>query len=109
MLATINYTTSAAISAVLGAGINPFFVVQRTSPTTTNLVTGLLPILNVNILLLLTLRAVLGTGLVTLAGEVTLNSGDVIGLFYNANGLTIQLNLGNSGTNGVVWSVHQLT
>ncbi len=109
ILATINYTTTAAISAVLGAGVNPFFVVQRTSPTVTNLVSGLLPILNVNIALLLTLRAVLGNSVVTLAGEVTLTSGDVIGLFYNANGLTVSLNIGAGATNGIVWSVHELT
>ncbi|WP_236338955.1 hypothetical protein [Paenibacillus plantiphilus] len=107
--ATINYSTTAAISAVLGAGINPFFVVQRTSPAVTNLVSGLLPILNVNIVLLLTLRAVLGNGAVTLAGEVTLSAGDVVGLFYNANGLTISLNIGSGATNGVVWSMHEIT
>ncbi|ANY70939.1 hypothetical protein BBD42_23390 [Paenibacillus sp. BIHB 4019] len=59
--------------------------------------------------MLLTLRAVLGSGEVTLAGEVTLNAGDVVGLFYNANGLTIALNIGNGTTNGVVWSMHEIT
>lgn len=109
ILATVNYITTAAIGISLGAGINPFFLVQRTAPTTTSLVTGLLPILNVNIALLLTLRAVLGNGTVTLAGEVTLSAGDVIGLYYNANGLTISLNIGGGSTNGVVWSMHEIT
>ncbi|MNQ78854.1 hypothetical protein D3C85_937760 [compost metagenome] len=106
-MATINYSTTAAISVSLGAGINPFFAVQRTSPSAVNLVSGFLPILNVNVVLVLTLRAVLGTGEITLAGEVSLTAGDVIGLFYNAAGLTISINIGN-GTTGVVWSMHQI-
>lgn len=72
------------------------------------LVNGLLPILNISVTLL-TLRAVLGSGAVTLAAKVALNAGDVIGLFYAANGLTITLNLGIGTTNGIVWSVHELT
>jgi len=44
-----------------------------------------------------------------LAVEVALNAGDVIGLFYAANGLTITLNLGSGATNGIVWSVHEIT
>ena len=51
--ATINYATTAVITIALGAGINPAFVVQRSSPTVTSLITGLFPILNVNIALIL--------------------------------------------------------
>jgi hypothetical protein len=108
IVATINFSTTAAIAISLGAGVNPAFLVQRTSPTTTTLVNGLLPILNISVTLL-TLRAVLGSGAVTLAAEVVLNAGDVIGLFYAANGLTLTLNLGIGTTNGIVWSVHELT
>lgn len=107
--ATINYTTTAAINVGLGAGINPYFVVQRTSPTATNLVTGLLPILNANVALVLSLRAVLGNGTVTLAGEVSLTAGNIVGLYYVANGMTISLNIGNGASNGVVWSMHEIT
>ncbi|MPN29790.1 hypothetical protein SDC9_177243 [bioreactor metagenome] len=60
-----------------------------------------------NIALVLTLRAILGSGTVTLAGEVRLNAGDVIGLFYVADGLTVPLDLG--GGSGIVWSVYRLT
>lgn len=104
--ATINYSTTAAISISLGAGVNPTFVVQRTSPTTTNLITGLFPILNTS-LVILTLRAILGSGTVTLAGEVQLNANDVIGLYYVANGLTIGLNLGGT-SGGIVWSMNRI-
>ncbi len=107
--ATINYSTTAALSLSLGAGINPAFVVRRTSPTTTDLVSGLFPLLDVNIALLLTLRAILGSGTVTLAGEFELTAGDVIGLFYAANGLTIPLTLGGANTAGIIWSVHRMT
>lgn len=107
--ATINYSTTAAITATLGGGVNPAFVVRRTSPATTDLIQGLLPILNTNVLAVLSLRAILGNGMVTLAGVAQLNAGDVIGLFYVANGLTLTLNLGGTLSPGVVWSVYELT
>lgn len=106
--ATINYSTSAVITVSLGSGINPAFVVQRSAPTSANLITGLLPVLNVNVALVLSLRTILGSGAVALAGEVQLNAGDVIGLYYVANGLTVGLNLGGA-SNGVVWSVNRIS
>jgi hypothetical protein len=106
--ATINYSTTAAISISLGAGTNPAFAIRRTSPTTTDLVSGLFPLLNVNVALVLTLRTILGNGTVTLAGEFSLNAGDVIGLFYVADGLTVPLNLGGPSS-GIVWSAVRLT
>ncbi len=106
--ATINYVTTAAISVVLGSGINPSFVVRRSSPTVTNLITGLFPVLNVSIALLLTLRTILGNGTVTLTGEVRLNAGDVVGLYYVDNGLTVNLNLGGAGS-GIVWSINRIS
>ncbi|MEJ9216916.1 hypothetical protein P4H46_01625 [Paenibacillus glucanolyticus] len=57
----------------------------------------------------MTLRAVLGNGAVTLAGDVQLNAGDVVGLFYDANGLTISLNLGGATSSGIVWSIFRLS
>ncbi|RXZ78681.1 hypothetical protein EBB07_25965 [Paenibacillaceae bacterium] len=109
IVATINYATTIALTAAIGPAVNPFFIVQRTSPTVTGLVTGLLPVLNVNILLLLTLRVVLGSAVVTLAGEVALSAGDVVGLYYNASGLTVTINIGSGAANGVVWAMHRLT
>lgn len=106
--ATINYSTAGAITLSIGAGVDPVFNVRRTSPTTTNLLSGLLPILNVSVTLL-TLRAILGSAAVTLAGDVTLNAGDVIGLFYDADGLALTLNLGAGTSSGIVWSIHQIT
>ncbi|MFF2533329.1 hypothetical protein ACFVS2_31220 [Brevibacillus sp. NPDC058079] len=106
--ATINYETTAAITVNLGPGITPAFEVQRITPTATNLIIGDFPVLNINIALVLTLRAILGTGTVTLAGDVQLYAGDTLGLFYVANGLTINLNLGGGGE-GIVWSIHRLT
>lgn len=106
--ATINYTTVAAISVALGSGINPSFAVRRTSPTVTSLITGLFPVLNVSIALLLTLRTILGNGTVTLAGEVTLDAEDVVGLYYIDNGLSVNLNLGGAGS-GIVWSINRIS
>lgn len=106
--ATINYSTTAAITISLGAGTNPAFVIRRTSPATTDLVSGLFPLLNVNVALVLTLRTILGNGTVTLTGDFLLNAGDVIGLFYEADGLTVPLDLGGDSS-GIVWSVVRLT
>ena len=105
--ATINYSTAAAISVTLGAGINPSFAIRQNA--TTNLISGLFPVLNVNVALVLTLRAVLGNGTITLAGEVDLNAGDTIDLFYEANGLTISLTLGGANSGGIVWSCHRIS
>ncbi|WP_041749728.1 hypothetical protein [Brevibacillus brevis] len=106
--ATINYETSEAITVSLGPEITPAIEVQRITPTATNLIIGDFPVLNVNIALVLILRTILGAGTVTLAGDVQLNAGDTLGLFYVANGLTINLNLGGGGE-GIVWSIHRLT
>ena len=104
--ATIGYSTSAAITGSIGSS-NPAFRVTRTLPTSTDLVSGLFPLLNVNIIAL-NLRAILGSGTVTLAGDVSLNSGDVIGLYYASDGLTLTLNLGGSN-GGMLWSIHRIS
>ncbi|MNP10868.1 hypothetical protein D3C76_1030320 [compost metagenome] len=106
--ATINFATTAAITISLGAGIDPALTVRRITPTTTDLISGLFPLLNVNVALVLTLRAILGSGTVTLAGEVELTAGDTVGLFYEADGLTIPLDLGG-GAPGTIWSINRLT
>jgi len=50
---------------------------------------------------------VLGNGTVTLAGEVELTEGDVIGLFYIDDGLSITIDLGGGGA-PIVWSIHRI-
>lgn len=82
-------------------------MVSVTSPTTQDLVSGLFPVLNVNIITL-TLRAVLGNGTVTLACDAELNENDVVGLFYVADGLTLDLTLGGANTGGIVWSMFRI-
>lgn len=106
--ATISYSTTASLSFSLGSSVTPAFVIQRTSPVSTVLVTGLFPVLDVNIALLLTLRAILGSATITMAGEYQLNAGDVIGIYYVANGLTVNLNLGGASANVSTWAIHQM-
>lgn len=104
--ATVNYSTLAALAVSLGAGVNPR-VALRVNNTET--LSGLFPILNVNVVLVLTLRVILGSGTVVIAGDLPLNAGDVLDLQYIANGLTVNVNLGGTGTtNGIVWSVRKL-
>jgi len=106
--ATISYATVATVTVTIPSGQNPAFAIQRTSPTATTLVNGLMPLINVNVALVLNLRTLIGNGTVTLAGDVELNEGDVLGLFYVSAGVTINISLGGGGT-GLVWSVHRLT
>jgi hypothetical protein len=105
--ATINYSTTLAISVTVG-NVNPSFVVRRTSAPAGNLVSGLFPLLNLNVALVITIRAVLGNGTVTQAGDVDLVAGDVVDLFYESDGLTIALDLGGADDGGIVWSMHQI-
>ncbi|WP_309252361.1 stalk domain-containing protein [Paenibacillus spongiae] len=102
--ATINYQLTAPQNVSLGAGVNPYFSIKRTAPSQTELLKGYLPILDVNIALVLTLRAALGSGTVTLEGDASLTAGDTIELFYESSGMTLGLNISN-----VVWSMHQIT
>ncbi|WP_342558685.1 hypothetical protein [Metasolibacillus sp. FSL K6-0083] len=103
--ATLNYSTTATISLSLGSGINPAFYLRRNGSS--NVISGLFPLLNVSVTLL-TLRAILGNGTVTLAGDLLLNAGDTIDLYYEASGLTIGLNLGGVNSAGMVWSCHRI-
>lgn len=106
---TLNYETTAAITAAIADNVNPTFVLRRTSPTVTDLITGTVPVFNVDIPLVLTLRTILGSGEVVLAGDVNLTQNDVIGLFYEADGLNLTLNLSSTTTApGVVWSMFSL-
>ncbi|WP_222622729.1 stalk domain-containing protein [Paenibacillus sp. PAMC21692] len=105
--ATVNYKTTAAVTISLGAGIDPYFAVQRVSPMESTLVSGVIPILNVNVALVLSLRAPLGSATVTLDGEVYLNAGDVLELKYFDDGMTFPLDIGNNTP--TTWSIHQLS
>ncbi|MWC29761.1 stalk domain-containing protein [Paenibacillus sp. MMS18-CY102] len=102
--ATIPYKTTSAISVSLGAGVDPYFAVKRNA---TDLISAPLPIFNVNVALVLTLRTILGSSTVTLDGDAILNAGDILTLDYVADGLTIPLDLGAGGV-GIVWSVHKI-
>jgi len=106
--ATIPYKTTAAVTTSQGAGVNPYFEVVRTSPSSASLLQAYLPILDVNIALVLTLRSILGNATVTIAGSVELTAGDIITLNYNANGLTVPIDMGGGLGSGIVWSVTKL-
>ncbi|CAM4499585.1 hypothetical protein FHS16_005581 [Paenibacillus endophyticus] len=99
--ATINYKTAAAVSVSLRDTVNPIFTVKKNASS--NLIKGNLPILHVNIPLVLTLRALLESATVTLSGDVELQAGDQVELYYEDNGLTLTL------TTDTVWSIHRLS
>lgn len=106
--ATITYAQTATITAQIAAGVNPAFRLRRTNVATT-LIAGQVPVLDVNVALVLTLRVILGAGEVALAGDVELNAGDTVELQWVADGLTINLNIGGDQTPGIVYSCHRLS
>lgn len=99
--AVISYTAG-TITTQLGAN-NPFFSIERTSPTTTDLVAGKIPVLDVDIALLINLKTILSDSTVTLAGTLQLTQGDTLGLFYNSNSLSLPLTLQN-----ILWATYPL-
>ncbi|MDQ6481315.1 hypothetical protein [Dyadobacter sp. LHD-138] len=105
---TINYNLTTTTTVNLGVGINPYFEVRKTVPATSSIISGYLPMLNVNIILVLTLKAILDRGVVTLSRNVNLTAGDVLGLFYQNNGFTPFINIGGGLTPGVSWAIRKL-
>lgn len=105
---TINYNLTVTTSVSAGPGVNPYFEVRKVAPVTSSLISGYLPMLNVNVVLVLTLKAVLDRGVVTLSRNVILNAGDVIGLFYLNSGFTPSVNIGGGLTPGVSWAIRKL-
>lgn len=102
----INYSTTAALNIGIGTS-NPAFVLRRTTPSVTDLMTGTFPVLNVD-LLLITIRTILGSGTITIVGDIELNQGDTVGLFYEADGIGIELDIGGPDDEGIVWSMHKI-
>jgi hypothetical protein len=96
-----------ALSIALGTSVNPYFAVQRIAPAPADLITGLVPVIAISVAIV-NVRGIINNGVVTMAGDVMLNAGDTVGLFYLSTGSTIQLFLGNSGANGIVWSMHRI-
>lgn len=106
MQANLNYNTNAAISATLSADINPALEIRRTSTPAATLAAGQFPIVNLNLdlgLVQLTIRAVLGGGSATATGLMNLDAGDVLQLYYNADGMTVALTLIN-----VQWLIYRV-
>lgn len=44
-----------------------------------------------------------------LTGDVYLNQGDEIGIFYEADGLSVNINVGGPTAAGTTWSMHKLS
>lgn len=105
---TINYNLITTTTIGVGTGVNPYFEIKKTTPVTSSIISGYLPLFNVNIALLLTLKAVLDRGVVTLSRNVNLTAGDVLGLFYQNSGFTPSINIGGGLTPGVSWAIRKL-
>lgn len=104
--AVINYSTTAAVSASIVGTVDPKIALRVNG---VEKLSGLFPILNVNVALVLSLRAILGNGTVVISGDIPLVASDVLDLQYVADGLGVTINLGGtSTTNGIVWSVRKL-
>ena len=102
--AAVNYAHPAAITISLGSGVNPSMQIRRVADSGV-LLSSAFPLLNVNIALILSLRALINSGTIPLEGTVALNAGDVLQMYYNSSGYTVALNLGSQGSGGINWSV----
>jgi len=100
--ATVNYVTTSAISTQLGVNITPSITVRKTTPTQSDLVSGLLPIFYTN-LLVLSLRTILSSSSITLTDVVQLTKGDTLTLFYNSDGMSLSLSFENTQ-----WAVYRV-
>jgi hypothetical protein len=106
---TINYNTTSPITTPVPVGTNPAFAVQRITPNPTTLVAGNVGLFSVNTTSpSLDLTVILANQCITLAGDVQLNAGDQIGVFYVQNNLGVTIVLGNVNPPGAVWSMHGL-
>lgn len=99
--ATVNYKIDAPINISIGRGVDPTFTVKKNGNI--DLIKGYMPFLDVNIPLILTMRTVLGSATVTLTGDVELQAGDQVGIYYESDGLPIGF------STDIVWSIHRLS
>jgi len=102
--AVVNYKTTATINANLGAGTQPYLVIRKTQPTTSDLLKSYFNVVNVNILII-NLNVILGSGNITITGDVELEQGDTVALVFEPGGLNLNLDLGASVENGINWSI----
>jgi len=103
---TFNYATTASVGVSIGDA-NPEFILRRLLPINEDLLFANLPVLNLSILGVINVRAILGSGTVTMAGDLQLNSGDLLALSYNADGINIEIDLGAPDGN-IVWSMTKI-
>jgi len=85
----------AAQTIGLGSAVNPVLEIQRISPAPAVLVSGKVGIMNVNVALVLSLRALI-QGQVGMSAVQQLSAGDLIQARYNANGLFMNVSLENT-------------
>lgn len=103
--AVVNYKTTATITANLGAGTQPYLVIRKTQPTTSDLLKSYFNVVNVNILLVVNLNVILGSGNVTVTGDIELEQGETVALVFEPGGLNINLDLGANVDKGINWSI----
>lgn len=96
---------------ILGDSVEPRIVLAAISGGTTTLLYGSFPIFdyddtggggNLNT------RVLAQRGRVFVGGDIILSSGTQIALFYEADGMTSQIQFGELGSPGVTWSIYSL-
>lgn len=106
--ATIYYSMN-TVPGQTQNGVFPFFSV-RNANNGNFLITGLLPVLHVNLGGPTgNIRALLNAATVTLAGNLLLVARDNIALTYESDGLNIPLEIGDRRPPGIVWSIVKLS
>lgn len=90
--AFITYNIPAVIGINLGPSVDPAFILQRVLPVSTELGRVRLPVFDVAVALILSLRTILTSANLYLSLFADLNAGDVVELQYDADGFLFTLN-----------------
>jgi hypothetical protein len=101
----LNYNTSGPVTTSIGANINPVFSLRLNG---VSILSGTIPVFDVNIALVLTLRTILASGQVIIEDNLELTTGDILDIVYEPDGLTIQMNIGSNVLPGAIFAINSL-
>jgi hypothetical protein len=87
----------------LGSGVSPLFQINQTFPASSILLSNNLPVIDVNLGSPVIFRTLINTAYVVLEGDVLLNVGDNLNVFYISTEIGTNLTL-----NDAVWSMFSL-
>lgn len=104
---TANYST-ATITTDLSGDVPYIEALNGNQSGYVTMLTGTFSVLDINIAPI-TLRAILSSGTITMAGTFKLEVDDVIWVVYNSQGLSTAVDFGSGPGNGITFSIKRLS